>query len=130
MATSVIIDKVEDDSYWITGTANCNNQSYEWYAKVEDEKHKGGVEKGRVIKLTIRKGEFEEDSNEDEFWKGVVANYDRTWITKPLDQAATEVFYTILDELEKIEAYKNRIYGGSLIKKVVAKTKNTFSFGA
>ncbi|AEO93338.1 gp67 [Bacillus phage G] len=129
MTTKVHIDKIEDDSIWVTGTAEHHKSTYDWYAKVDDEKNKNGLDKGRVIKLVVRKGNMEEDMNEDEFWEGVVANYDRSWIIKPKDSASTEIFYTILDELEQLEVYKKRIYGGSTIKKIVEKTKNTFSLG-
>lgn len=125
---TVHIDKVEDDSPWVTGYVG--DGTYEFYAKVEDEKHKLGVEKGRVIKLVIRKGEVKDQIDEEEFWKDVVANYDRCWIIKPINAAATEVFYAVLDELEKIPVYKKRIYNGSVIKKVVSKTKSAFNFGA
>jgi hypothetical protein len=64
------------------------------------------------------------------FWLGVVANYDRDWIIKPTGPEATEVFYVILDELEKIPKYDERIYCGSKIKKAIGKTKKALSFGS
>lgn len=121
----VHIDKIEDDSEWITG--NIGDGAYEFYSKVEDKKSNNGIEKGRVIKLVIRKGEVKEKTKEDEFWKDVVANFDRSWLIKPAGSEAIEVFYSILDELEKLPTYKERIYEGSQIKKFISKTKTILS---
>lgn len=128
MTTKVYIDGIEDDSIWITGHAEHFNVIYDWYAKVKDEKDKSGIEKGRTVKLVVRKrdGSYEKELKEDDFWNGVVANFDRGWVIKPTGSAATEVFYSIFDELESIKTYKERIYNGSKIKKVIEKTKSVF----
>lgn len=126
MFTKVNIDRVNDDSIWITGTAEHHGVIYDWYAKTEDEKNKNGIEKGRTTKLVIRKGKTYDSIDEQSFWDEVIANFDRTWITKPTGPAATEIFYSIFDELEKIPAYEDRIYGGSKIRKVIERTKNAF----
>ncbi|MNV95741.1 hypothetical protein D3C71_1906700 [compost metagenome] len=77
--------------------------------------------------MVVRKGEVTNDNiTEDEFWKDVVANYDRGWTDKPTSSAVKEVFYAIFDELEKIKPYKDRIYGGSTVRKIVSKTKKAF----
>lgn len=121
----VNINSIEDDSHWVTGSIG--DGMYEFYAKLEDEEVKYGIDNGRTIKLVIRKGEVENQINESEFWEKVVVNYDRKWIIKPQGSASTEIFYAVLDELEKISPYKERIYGGSLINKIIAKTKNVFA---
>ncbi|MDF2534058.1 MAG: hypothetical protein K0R18_215 [Bacillales bacterium] len=123
----VTIHKVEDDSYWISGTATCNNHLYEWYGKVDDEKSKNGLDKGRITKLVVRNGEVEDSTTEDVFWLSVIANFDRDWVTKPNGPEATEVFYSIVDEVERIETYDERIYCGSKIKKAIGKTKKALS---
>lgn len=123
----VYIDKTDDDSPWVTGSIGAGN--YEFYAKVEDGANKKGVENGRITKLVIRKGEVKDQTNETQFWNDVVANFDRTWIIKPKDSIATELFYAVLDELEKISVYKKRIYRGSLMNQFITKTKNAFSMG-
>ncbi|MNC20808.1 hypothetical protein D3C81_1115030 [compost metagenome] len=121
----VHFDKIEDDSHWVTGSVG--NGQYKFYAKVEDEPSNAGINKGRTVKLVVRKGEVNNDNiTEDEFWKDVVANYDRGWTDKPVNSAAKEIFYAIFDELETIKSYNDRIYGGSKIKKALGKTKKAF----
>lgn len=124
----VHIDKVDDDSQWITGYIG--DGTYEFYAKVDDEPNNQAVLKGRIIKLVIKRGNVKEKINEEEFWNDVVVNYDRGWIIKPEQKNSShnEIMYAIIDELEKIACYNDRIYGGSILKKMVSKTKNALSF--
>jgi hypothetical protein len=123
---NVIFDSIDDDSHWVTGFVG--DGTYKFYSKVEDENKSYGVNKTRVVKLVIRKGEIKDNIAEDEFWSGVVANYDRGWVIKPLNAATTEIFYVVVDELNKIPLYKDRIYNGSKIQKIFSKTKKVLTF--
>ncbi|MNJ90113.1 hypothetical protein D3C87_77070 [compost metagenome] len=124
---NVIIDKTEDDSDWVTGSVSVNSHNYEFYGKVVDEKTKNTLDGGRIIKLVIRNGEVTEETTKDVFWLSVVANYDRSWLTKPEGPEAIEIFYAVVDEMEKLPTYDARIYSGSKIKKVIGKTKKALS---
>lgn len=121
----VHVNKVDDDSVFVSGKVG--NGNYEFYAKVEDEPSKDGINEGRVVKLTIKKGNVNVESHDEEYWDNVIINYDRAWFVKPEDPTSTEVYFVVLDELEQLESYDERIYGGSLLGKVIGKTKDKLS---
>lgn len=116
----VFINPVEDDSMYVSGKVG--NGTYEFYAKVFDEPSEYGIDGGRISKLTIVAGSINDDP--EELWNKVIVNYDRGWDIKPSNSKHMEIFHAILDELERLPSYEERIYNGSKIKKIAHKTKN------
>lgn len=121
----VYFDRVSDDSKWVSGYIG--NKEFQFYAKVEDEACAEGINGGRVVKLTIKKGEVKVDHHDEKYWDNVIVNYDRAWNVNPNNPTATEVYFVILDELEEIPPYEERIYGGSALGKVIGKAKEKLS---
>lgn len=123
----VNIDPVTDDNAWVSGKVGTG--TYQFFAKVYDEPSEKGIDGGRISKLTIKRGNVDIEDYPEDHWSNVIVNFDRGWDIKPQSSVEMEIFHAILDELEKIPLYEERIFNGSKVKQIISKTKNKLSFG-
>lgn len=74
---------------WVQGTISDEAATYEFCAKVFDEKSEFGINNGRVSKLNIR------------YHSSPIVNYDRGWDLRP-DNSCKPIYKAVMAELKRL----------------------------